>query len=170
MATNSAKPNPTGAMKVALCFSMARKKTVRTRKMVRNISMNKPCETEVPPPREVRTVRGPGRSALVMAAATIPPSSCTTTRRAPRKGGIVRMSTRPRVTFVSHLSDPYATIHLRHFAICQTLTAGLNSPPLIRKNTPALTASENPKLKAMYDKVDAFAGAPTLFSAGGLLR
>jgi hypothetical protein len=46
--------------------------------------------------------------------------------------------------------------------------AGLNSPPLILKKIPALTASENPKLKAMYDKVDTSAGAPTLFSAGGL--
>jgi hypothetical protein len=34
------------------------------------------------------------------------------------------------------------------------LTAGLNIPPLIRKNTQALTARENPNAKAIYSRVE----------------
>ena len=49
-------------------------------------------------------------------------------------------------------------------------TAGLNSPPLILKNTPAITAREKPKLSAIYDNVDVLLIAPTLFGVGGLLR
>jgi len=46
-------------------------------------------------------------------------------------------------------------------------TAGLKSPPLIRKNTHALTAKENPKLKAIYINWDGSLGIPTTFSVVG---
>lgn len=38
----------------------------------------------------------------------------------------------------------------------QSLTAGLNKPPLILKKTQAFTASENPKLKLMYNNSEGF--------------
>lgn len=37
-------------------------------------------------------------------------------------------------------------------------TAGLNSPPLIRKKTQTLTAKENPKARDMYSNVAVLAG------------
>ena len=38
----------------------------------------------------------------------------------------------------------------------RSLTAGLNKPPLIRKKTHALTASEKPKLKLIYSNSEGF--------------
>lgn len=67
-------PMPTGAMNVPLCFSAASMKMVKTSRAVRNISMKSPWTTLVPPPRPVRTVKGPGRRADKIAAAVIPPS------------------------------------------------------------------------------------------------
>ena len=46
--TKSARPMPTGAMNVALFFSAASMRTVMVNMAVKNISMNKPCATEVP--------------------------------------------------------------------------------------------------------------------------
>jgi hypothetical protein len=42
------------------------------------------------------------------------------------------------------------------------VTAGLKSPPLIRKNTQAFTAKENPKLRAMYNNREGSLGVPTV--------
>ena len=69
----SDNPIPIGAIKVPLCFSAASMKIVKTSSAVKNISMNRPWTIEVPPPRFVRTVRGPGKRAEQMAAAVIPP-------------------------------------------------------------------------------------------------
>jgi hypothetical protein len=43
----------------------------------------------------------------------------------------------------------------------------LNSPPLILKKTHALTASENPKLKEMYNNCAGSLTVPTLFVISG---
>ena len=59
-AMNSDSPMPTGAMKVARCFSLASMKMVNTSCAVKNISMNKPCTTVVGPPRVVATLKPVG--------------------------------------------------------------------------------------------------------------
>lgn len=84
-AMNNDNPIPTGAMKVPLCFSAASMKIVKTSSAVRNISMKRPCVTDVPPDRLVRTVKGPGKSADTMAAAVMPPRIWETARKRPRR-------------------------------------------------------------------------------------
>jgi hypothetical protein len=109
-----------------LCFSAANMKIVKTSSAVSIISMNSPCTTVVPPPRLVCAARGPGNIQLTRAAAVKLPRICTTKSRKPR----------------SHGRAP-----IRHIP---NVTAGLNRPPLIRKNTHALTAREKPNERAMY--------------------
>lgn len=45
-----------GAMNVALCFSAANNRIASMSNEVRNISINRPCAIEVPPPRVVLTL------------------------------------------------------------------------------------------------------------------
>jgi len=61
-------------MKVVLDFSTASMRMVMTRRAVRNISMKRPWTIDVPWPRVVATLRGPGNIAETRAAATMPPS------------------------------------------------------------------------------------------------
>lgn len=82
---NRERPIPTGAMNVPLCFSAANIKIVKTSCAVRNISMKRPWTTDVPPPRLVLIVDGPGNSAEQIAAAVIPPNTCEMTRKTPRR-------------------------------------------------------------------------------------
>lgn len=117
---------PTGAMKVPLCFSAASMKMVKTSWAVKNISMNKPCATVVPPPSVVCTFSLPGNMQLTSAAAVKPPKICATNSSAP----------------LIHGSAP-----IRHMP---KVTAGLNRPPLILKKTQAFTAREKPKHNEMY--------------------
>jgi hypothetical protein len=114
------------AQKLPLCFSAANMKMVKISSAVSIISMNSPCTTVVPPPKLVCTANGPGNIQLTRAAAVNPPKICTIKSRKPR----------------SHGSAP-----IRHMP---NVTAGLKRPPLIRKNTHALTAREKPKERAMY--------------------
>ena len=88
--------------------------------------MKSPCTLVVPHPRDVWTVKGPGNIQLTSAAAVRPPRICATKSKAPR----------------AHGRAP-----IRHIP---NVTAGLNSPPEIRKKTHALTASEKPNDNAMY--------------------
>ena len=81
---NNDKPMPTGAINVALCFSAASMKMVKTSSAVRNISMKRPRVTEVPILSAVRTSSGPGNSTLTTAAAEMAPSICDTVRSTPR--------------------------------------------------------------------------------------
>ena len=67
-----------------LCFSAASIKMVKTNWKVRNISINRPWATEVPGDRAVRTLRGPGKRALITAALVMAPSICEMVRRPPR--------------------------------------------------------------------------------------
>ena len=108
-----------------LCFSAANMKIVKTSSAVSIISMKSPCTTFVPPPRLVCAARGPGNIQLTRAAAVKPPRICITKSRKAR----------------SHGRAP-----IRHIP---SVTAGLNKPPLIRKNTHALTAKEKPKERAI---------------------
>jgi hypothetical protein len=120
---------------------------MNTNKMVKNISMNRPCAVEVPPASWVRTLSVPGVSACMIAApcltsvsripknthvslTVIPPRICANVRRAPRSGVIAPTRTMPRDT------------------------AGLNSPPETRKKIQALMAREKPKERAMYSRFD----------------
>ena len=84
-AMNSERPIPTGAMNVPLCFSAANMKIVKTSSAVKNISMKRPCEIDVPPARLVLTVRGPGKSAETVAAAVMPPKIWEMARNSPRE-------------------------------------------------------------------------------------
>ena len=125
-AMNKDRPMPTGAMNVALCFSAASMKIVKTSWAVRNISMKRPRVMEVPILSAVRTSRGPGNSTLTTAAAVMAPRICDTVRSIPRI---------------------YVNAPTRHIP---SVTAGLKSPPEMRKNTQALTAREKPKDRLMY--------------------
>ena len=62
-AMKSDDPIPTGAMKVALCFSAAGIKIVKTSCAVRNLSMKRPRTIEVPPLSDVRMTSGAGKRA-----------------------------------------------------------------------------------------------------------
>jgi hypothetical protein len=66
-------PMPMGARKVPLCFSAASMRMVKTNMAVRNISMNRPLTTEVPPPRVVDTFIALGKRQETIPAAAMAP-------------------------------------------------------------------------------------------------
>ncbi len=104
---------PIGAKKVALVFSAASISTVMSSSAVKNISMNKPCLTEVPWPRTVLTASGPGNRAETTAEATMPEIICATKRKPPLIHGSVPLKHIPKVTcstFVSHTGEICAHI------------------------------------------------------------
>jgi hypothetical protein len=113
-------------MKVALCFSAANIKIVKTNCAVRNISINNPCTTLVSPPSVVCTFKAPGNMHSTSALATMPPRIWLRKSRTPRNQGSAPMRHMPKVT------------------------AGLNNPPEMRKKTQAVTAREKPNERAMY--------------------
>ena len=97
-ATNRDRPIPTGAKKVPLCFSAASMRMVKTRRAVRNISMNSPRAMDVSPPRVVETLRGPGKSADTTPEAAIEPRSWARKIRPARNQGTAPMRAMARVT------------------------------------------------------------------------
>ena len=84
----------------------------------------------VPAPRVVCTSKSPGNKAETIAAETMAAIICVTNKRPPR----------------TQVSAP-----IRHIP---SVTAGLNSPPLILKNVHAFTASEKPKAKEIYNTLE----------------
>jgi hypothetical protein len=106
-------------------------KIVKTNCAVRNISINKPCATLVPPPSVVWTLRAPGNMHCTSALAANPPRICAMKRSPPLTQGRAPIKHMPKVT------------------------AGLKSPPLMRKKTQALTAKLKPKDRAMLLRVGA---------------
>ena len=82
----SDSPIPIGARYVALCFSAASMKMVKTNSAVKNISRKTPCAIVVPPPREVDTLSGPGRIAETTPAAAMPASIWAMKQRMARRG------------------------------------------------------------------------------------
>jgi hypothetical protein len=133
-------------MKVPLCFSAANIKMVKTSCAVKNISMKSPWTIVVFPPRVVRTFRSPGNMHWTKPAAAIPPRIWVINNKRPRTQGNAPIRHMPNVTCASDVSMLTSYRDRR----IKSLTAGLNKPPLIRKNTHAFTASEKPKHSAMY--------------------
>ena len=72
-------PIPIGAMYVALCLTAASMTTVKTNKIVVNISMKQPCAMDVPPPSFRSTVIGPGKVADATPAAAMEAMICAMT-------------------------------------------------------------------------------------------
>jgi hypothetical protein len=101
-AINREIPIPTGARNVLLCFSAASIKIVKTSWKVRNISIKRPCTTEVPPPRVVETLRGPGKMHETRAAATIPARICVGISRAARTKSRAPTRRSPTVTYKAY--------------------------------------------------------------------
>ena len=86
-ATNRAKPIPMGARAGVLFFSAARRRMAMTSSNVKIISMKRPWTTEVPPPRDVCTEKGPGKRTDTIADARVAASICATVTRAPLAHG-----------------------------------------------------------------------------------
>jgi hypothetical protein len=72
--------------------------TVRTNCVVANISMKRPCETDVPPPSRTLTGIGPGKVAETAAAAAIPPNIWAKKTQTQRVAGTAPMSHNVSVT------------------------------------------------------------------------
>ena len=120
---------PTGAMNVALCFSAASIKMVKTSSAVKNISMKSPCVTVVPPPKAVRTFKGPGNNADTTAAAEIEPSNWDIIRSPPRTHGTAPTRHMPNVTagLKRPVADTEISIH-HHCTIASMKEARQRSP------------------------------------------
>ena len=99
---------------------------------VNSISITTPCAIVVPADNVVLTFRSPWNSTLTNPAAAIPPHNWTINSNTPLTQEIAPINTIP------------------------TVTAGLNKPPLMRKNTHALAAREKPKLSDMYKSWEGF--------------
>jgi hypothetical protein len=88
MAANKASPMPMGAMKVSCDFSAASMSTTNTRRDVKNISMNNPCEMDVPPPKtEFARAMLTGNMAETRPPAQREAISCTGKKMTPRSQG-----------------------------------------------------------------------------------
>jgi hypothetical protein len=102
--------------------------TVNTSSNVKIASMNTPLTSDVPLDSVVRTLNSVGNSTFTISDANILPAICMATR-----------------------STALKTLIALVMAIA-SVTAGLKSPPDIRKNTHTFTMSEKPKDKAMYNR------------------
>ena len=77
------RPIATGARTVDLVAASII--VTKTNSAVRNISINRPCSIEVPPPNLVPTSSGPGNKAETAPAAAIPPSNWLARANRPRQ-------------------------------------------------------------------------------------
>ena len=145
---NRARPIPIGAMNVARCFSAASMRMVNTRSVVRNISMKSPWARFVPSANVVATVNfcENKRSQLVYSVLL-------------SENGRKRISGNNTFTIPALVMAPTicamvttaARVYVRQpTSVKARVTAGLNSPPLIRKNTHAQTARLNPNDNEIY--------------------
>lgn len=96
--TKKARPIPTGARYVDLCLTTASIMMTSTNCAVRNISMKRPCEIDVPPLRRVLQFSGPGNKALTTPAEAIPATSWAGNTISPRRAGMPPVRQRARVT------------------------------------------------------------------------
>jgi len=124
---------------VARCFSAASMKMVNINMAVRNISMKTPRTTDVYGFKVVRTASGLGNMACTAAAAAIAPTIWAMIRSRALSHPIAPTSARATVTCIAKCQQ----MERREWN-GSVLTAGLNSPPLIRKKTQTLTAREKP--------------------------
>jgi hypothetical protein len=120
-ATKSDNPMPMGARKVALCFSAASMKIVKTSRDVRNISRNTPMAGVTPLPRVVETLRGPGRIAETTPAAAMPASIWEMKQRRARRGVRAWMRRRPRVTCFEVLGCGCEEVRLGLMGVCDVM-------------------------------------------------
>jgi hypothetical protein len=101
-------------------------KMVKTNSAVRTASINTPCARLVSALNVVLTFNGVGNSTFTRKLLNIPPASCATSSK--------KNLTQP-ILLVNNIAK---------------VTAGLNSPPLMRKKIHTLTMSEKAKTRAMY--------------------
>lgn len=94
--------------------------------------------------RVVLTFNHPENKTPTRAAATIAPRTWTIPRRIARKRVTEPIILIPKVTYT------IVSKKVRGFGVQGSRTAVLNNPPLILKNTQALTAREKPKLRLIY--------------------
>lgn len=97
-ATKRASPIPTGAMKLPVCFSAANMKIVKTRDIVKSISMMTPCAIVVVALSSVLTFRPPVKRPFTIAAAAIAATICVTKRSVARTMVMAPMRYIPTVT------------------------------------------------------------------------
>ena len=97
---NKASPMPIDAMNVALDFSAANIKMVKSSSTVRMASMNKPWAIEVPPLKVVSTSRGVENMQETRATATMSPSTWAGTSSKPRAQESVPLITIPNTTWI----------------------------------------------------------------------
>lgn len=121
----SARPIPTGAINVALCFSFASIKIVNTNSAVKIPSINTPLTKLVLLDNVVLTLNSVGNNPNTIPEAATPPASCAKNRKMARGMG----------------SAPTRTI--------PSVTAGLNRPPEMRKKIQTLTMREKPNIIEM---------------------
>lgn len=112
-----------GAIKVALCFSTAKNKTVIHKRQVPKASMKTPLDLEAPPPKPLAKATSPGVMADAAPAAAIPAIICEIIIKAPLIGGTAPANTKVKVT------------------------AGFKLPPETLKNKKTPTMTPNPKPK-----------------------
>lgn len=93
-----ARPIPTGAKYVDLCFTTANMIMTKTSCAVKNISIKRPCEIEAPPPNRVEKFAGPGNRQLTTPAAAIPATNWAGKTIRLRRGGIPPVIQRAKVT------------------------------------------------------------------------
>jgi hypothetical protein len=88
LGNEKAQADPTGAMNVALCFSLPSRKIVKMSSNVRSASMNRPWSSEAPPARVVRTLSGVGNMTRTRALAAMPPATWAAKRQIARVRGM----------------------------------------------------------------------------------
>lgn len=110
------RPIPTGARNVALCFTTASMIITNTSWAVKNISMNKPWDMDVPPPKVVSTLRLFGNRQDATPAAAMPPRICAMTTRTLRTAGNPPTRKSARVTchtdYMSEMQQSFP--HMMH--------------------------------------------------------
>ena len=100
-----------GAMNVALHFSAASIRMVRSSSTVSAASMNKPRAIEVPSLKLVSTSRGVGNMQDTRAAATMPPNIWAGKSSKPRTHGSVPLIIIPNTTWIHMLASCLLSIH-----------------------------------------------------------
>lgn len=91
-------PIPTGAMKVALCFSFASMRIVKTSSAVKNASMKRPFGILRPSDSVVRTFAGAGKSPIIKPEAAMLPAIWAKKRNKARTNVIAPVNSKANVT------------------------------------------------------------------------
>lgn len=92
-------PIPTGAMNVALCFSFANIRTVKTSSAVKKASMKRPLGMLSPSLNVVLTLAGAGNNATISPEAAILPTICAKNKNSALTNVIAPVSNSANVTY-----------------------------------------------------------------------